>query len=229
MNTANNHLVDSSADSLAISTYFSAVYKWMMIALALTALVAWKAASSEQVINFLMKNPIAFIVLIIAQFGLVIALSARAQKMSYGTSIVMFMLYSVLTGLTFSTIFIVYTLASIFKVFLVSSLMYAVASIYGYTTKRNLSAFGQFLFMALIGIIIASLLNFLLASPMIEWVVTVGGVLVFAGLSAYDHQKLKYFALSQGAENLVILGALTLYLDFINLFLMLLRLMGRRN
>ncbi|MFH0837856.1 MAG: Bax inhibitor-1/YccA family protein, partial [Patescibacteria group bacterium] len=159
----------------------------------------------------------------------VIALAGWARKMSYTTAIITFLAYAALTGLTFSTIFLVYTAASIFKVFLVTTLMYGATSLYGYTTTRDLSGFGSFLFMSLIGIIIGSLLNFWLHSPLVEWMVTYGGIVVFAGLAAYDHQKLKYYAMSGGPESLAITGALTLYLDFINLFLMLLRVMGDRR
>ena len=214
---------------VAISQYFAAVYKWMTVALGITTAVAWYAASSEAFITYLMTHSSLTLLLIIAQFGLVIALAGWARRMSYGAAIITFLAYAALTGLTFSTIFLVYTAASIFKVFLVTTLMYGATSLYGYTTSRDLSGFGSFLFMSLIGIIIGSVLNFWLASPLIEWMVTYGGIVVFAGLAAYDHQKLKYFALSGGPESLAITGALSLYLDFINLFLMLLRVMGNRR
>lgn len=213
----------------AISRYFADVYKWMTLALGLTTLVAWQVASSEALIKLLFETRGLAIGLIIVQFALVIALAGWAHKMSYTTAVVVFMAYAALTGLTFASIFLVYTTASIFKVFLVTTLMYGATSIYGYTTTRDLSAFGSFLFMSLIGIIIGSVLNFWLASPMIEWVVTFGGIVVFAGLAAYDHQKLKYYAMSGGPESLAVTGALSLYLDFINLFLMLLRVMGDRR
>ncbi|MBN2306412.1 Bax inhibitor-1/YccA family protein [Candidatus Peregrinibacteria bacterium] len=214
---------------VVISQYFAAVYKWMTIALGITTVIAWYAASSEAFITYLMAHSGLALLLIIAQFGLVIALAGWARKMSYSTAIITFLAYAALTGLTFSTIFLVYTAASIFKVFLVTTLMYGATSLYGYTTSRDLSGFGSFLFMSLIGIIIGSILNFWLASPLIEWMVTYGGIVVFAGLAAYDHQKLKYFALSGGPESMAITGALSLYLDFINLFLMLLRVMGNRR
>lgn len=213
----------------AISRYFADVYKWMTIALGITTMVAWQAASSEAFVGYLLTNSGLMIGLIIAQFALVIALAGWARRMSYTTAVMVFLGYAALTGLTFSTIFLIYTTASIFKVFLVTTLMYGATSLYGYTTSRDLSAFGSFLFMSLIGIIIGSVLNFWLASPMIEWMVTFGGIVVFAGLAAYDHQKLKYMAVSGGPESLAISGALSLYLDFINLFLMLLRVMGNRR
>ncbi|MBU0706396.1 Bax inhibitor-1/YccA family protein [Patescibacteria group bacterium] len=214
---------------VAISHYFASVYKWMTVALGITTFVAWQVASSEVLIGYLMTHSGLTILLIIAQFGLVIALAGWARRMSYSTAIITFLAYAALTGLTFSTIFLVYTTASIFKVFLVTTLMYGATSLYGYTTSRDLSGMGSFLFMSLIGIIIGSLLNFWLHSPLVEWMVTYGGIVVFAGLAAYDHQKLKYYALSGGPESLAITGALSLYLDFINLFLMLLRVMGNRR
>lgn len=214
---------------VAISQYFAAVYKWMTIALGVTTLVAWYAASSKAFITYMVAHSGLAIVLIIAQFGLVIALAGWARRMSYTTAIITFLAYAALTGLTFSTLFMVYTAASLFKVFLVTTIMYGATSLYGYTTSRDLSGMGSFLFMSLIGIIIGSLLNFWFKSPMIEWMVTYGGIIVFAGLAAYDHQKLKYYAMSGGPESLAITGALTLYLDFINLFLMLLRVMGDRR
>ena len=214
---------------VAISQYFAAVYKWMTVALGITAAVAWYTASSETVIAYLTTHAGITLMLIIIQFGFVIALAGWARKMSYGTAIFTFLAYAALTGLTFSTIFLVYTESSIFKVFLVTALMYGATSLYGYTTSRDLSGFGSFLFMSLIGIIIGSVLNLWLSSPLVEWMVTYGGIVVFAGLAAYDHQKLKHFALSGGPESLAITGALSLYLDFINLFLMLLRVMGNRR
>ena len=212
-----------------VSQYFVAVYKWMTIALGITTAVAWYAASSDAFITFLIAHSGLSILLIVVQFGLVIALAGWVRKMSYGTAVVVFLAYAALTGLTFSTIFLVYTAASIFKVFLVTTLMYGATSLYGYTTSRDLSGFGSFLFMSLIGLIIGSVLNFWLASPLIEWMVTYGGIIIFAGLAAYDHQKLKYYALSGGPQSLAISGALSLYLDFINLFLLLLRVMGNRR
>jgi FtsH-binding integral membrane protein len=214
---------------LAISQYFAAVYKWMTVALAITTLVAWYTASSEAFLNLIFGTPGVAIGLMIAQIALVVVLAGWARKMSFSAALMVFLAYAALTGLTFSTIFIVYTTASIFKVFLVTTLMYGATSLYGYTTSRDLSGMGSFLFMSLIGIIVASVINFWLASPMIEWVVTYGGIIVFAGLAAYDHQKLKYFAVSGGPESLAVTGALTLYLDFINLFLLLLRVMGGRR
>jgi len=211
------------------------VYGWMTVGLLLTAFVAWYAANSAAVMELLFTNRIFLIGLVIAQLALVIVLSAMIQKLSAGVTTMLFMLYSALTGLTLSSIFIVYTAASIASTFVVTAGMFGAMSLYGYTTKRDLSGFGNMLFMALIGIVIASLVNFWLKSEALMWVVTYIGVIVFVGLTAYDTQKLKNMGEqidTRDTSNLrkySILGALTLYLDFINLFLMLLRIFGNRR
>ena len=203
------------------------VYGWMTVGLLLTAFVAWYAANSAAVMELLFTNRVFLIGLIIAQLALVIVLSAMIQKLSAGVTTMLFMLYSALTGLTLSSIFIVYTAASIASTFVVTAGMFGAMSLYGYTTKRDLSGFGNMLFMALIGIVLASLVNFWLKSEALMWAVTYIGVIVFVGLMAYDTQKLKNMGEqidTRDTSNLrkySILGALTLYLDFINLFLML--------
>ena len=218
-----------------LQTYMAQVYGWMTVGLLLTAFVAWYAANSAAVMELLFTNRIFLIGLVIAQLALVIVLSAVIQKLSAGVTTMLFMLYSALTGLTLSSIFIVYTAASIASTFVVTAGMFGAMSLYGYTTKRDLSGFGNMLFMALIGIVIASLVNFWLKSEALMWVVTYIGVIVFVGLTAYDTQKLKNMGEqidTRDTSNLrkySILGALTLYLDFINLFLMLLRIFGNRR
>lgn len=167
------------------------VYGWMTVGLLLTAFVAWYAANSAAVMELLFTNRVFLIGLIIAQLALVIVLSAMIQKLSAGVTTMLFMLYSALTGLTLSSIFIVYTAASIASTFVVTAGMFGAMSLYGYTTKRDLSGFGNMLFMALIGIVLASLVNFWLKSEALMWAVTYIGVIVFVGLTAYDTQKLK--------------------------------------
>ena len=222
---------DSIVQSRAgLQTYMAQVYGWMTVGLLLTAFVAWYAANSAAVMELLFTNRVFLIGLIIAQLALVIVLSAMIQKLSAGVTTMLFMLYSALTGLTLSSIFIVYTAA-----FVVTAGMFGAMSLYGYTTKRDLSGFGNMLFMALIGIVLASLVNFWLKSEALMWAVTYIGVIVFVGLTAYDTQKLKNMGEqidTRDTSNLrkySILGALTLYLDFINLFLMLLRIFGNRR
>ncbi|HBI09572.1 MAG TPA: hypothetical protein DDY57_05335 [Franconibacter pulveris] len=218
-----------------LQTFMAQVYGWMTCGLLLTAFVAWYAANTPAVMMYVFSSRITFFGLIIAQLAVVFVLSGLVNKLSPAVATALFMLYSALTGLTLASIFLVYTYASIASTFVVTAGMFGAMSLYGYTTKRDLSGFGNMLFMALIGILIASLVNFWLKSTALMWAVTYIGVIVFVGLTAYDTQKLK----SLGAEIDVndrghlrkysILGALTLYLDFINLFLMLLRIFGNRR
>ena len=215
-----------------IQTYMSHVYGWMAVGLLLTAFVAWFASNNDQLIMFLAR---IMWVLLIAEIGLVFAISGMINRLSGSTATTLFMLYSVLNGCTFSIYFLYYTSSSIASVFFITAGMFSALAVYGYTTKRNLSGLGSFLFMGLIGIVIASLVNIFLQSAPLMWAITYIGVFVFAGLTAYDTQKLKEFGvnLSQNDQNMfrryVILGALTLYLDFINLFIMLLRIFADRR
>ncbi|PXZ08259.1 hypothetical protein DKK70_02665 [Gilliamella apicola] len=215
-----------------IQTYMSHVYGWMAVGLLLTAFVAWFASNNYQLVMFLAR---IMWVLLIAEIGLVFAISGMINRLSGATATTLFMLYSVLNGCTFSIYFLYYTSSSIASVFFITAGMFSALAVYGYTTKRNLSGLGSFLFMGLIGIVIASLVNIFLQSAPLMWAITYIGVFVFAGLTAYDTQKLKEFGvnLSQDDQNMfrryVILGALTLYLDFINLFIMLLRIFADRR
>ncbi|WP_130834473.1 Bax inhibitor-1/YccA family protein [[Erwinia] mediterraneensis] len=221
--------------SAGLQTYMSQVYGWMTCGLLLTAFVSWFAARTPAVMEMVFANRITFFGLIIAQLVVVFVLSGLVHKLSGGVATALFMLYSALTGLTLASIFLVYTYSSIASTFFVTAGMFGAMSFYGYTTKRDLSRFGSLLFMALIGILLASLVNFWLKSPTLMWVITYIGVLVFVGLTAYDTQRLKNIGEGinvEDKENLrraSIMGALTLYLDFINLFLMLLRIMGNRR
>lgn len=211
------------------------VYRWMTIGLGVTALTAYTVSGSPRIVMALMSNYMIMIALIAAQIGLVIALSAAIHKLSAGAATGIFLLYALLNGLTLSSIFIVYPIGSIANAFLTCTGMFLAMSVYGTVTKRDLTGLGNFLFMGLIGIIIAMIVNFFLASSMLDFVISCVGVIVFTGLTAYDTQKLRQFgeaaplddaaAIRRGA----ILGALDLYLDFINLFLMLLRLFGNRD
>jgi len=203
--------------------------------LLLTSIVAWYAAHTPAVLNFIFSSKITFFGLIIVQLGLVFVLSGMVQKLSAAAATSLFMLYSALTGLTLASIFIVYTYSSIASTFVVTAGMFGAMSLYGYTTKRDLSGIGSMMFMGLIGIILASLVNIWLKSPALTWVITYAGVIIFVGLTAYDTQKLKAMGEQLNPEDkdnfrkYSILGALTLYLDFINLFLMLLRIFGNRR
>ncbi len=218
--------------SQTLSAFMRGVYGWMAAGLGLTAVVAVFTANSPALMNLIFGNMITMIVLVVAQFGLVIALSAAINRLSAGAATGMFLLYSGLTGLTLSGIFVVYTGATIASAFAVSAGMFLAMSVYGLVTKRDLTSMGSFLFMGLVGIVLASVVNIFVHSTMMAKIINYVGVLVFVGLTAYDTQRLKDMAeyapmndataLRRGS----ILGALTLYLDFINLFLMLLRIFG---
>ncbi|HDL8286452.1 TPA: Bax inhibitor-1/YccA family protein [Yersinia enterocolitica] len=218
-----------------IQAYMAQVYGWMTCGLLLTAVVAWYAANTPSITFALKSNQILFFGLIIAQLGLVFVISGMINRLSGAAATSLFMLYSALTGLTLSSILIMYTGASIASTFIICAGMFGAMSVYGYTTKRDLSGMGSMLFMGLIGIVLASIVNIWLKSPALMWAVTYIGVLVFVGLTAYDTQKLKNMGAqldSNDRDNFrkySIVGALTLYLDFINLFLMLLRIFGNRR
>jgi uncharacterized protein len=217
-------------DTLARERAFiRTVYGWMFGGLLLTALAAlWvvQSPAMQQVVRG------GFWLLVIAQLGLVFFLSFRINKMTPATAAGAFFIYAVLTGLTLSTIFFVYNLGSIVQAFVAAGGMFGAMAIYGLVTKRDLTSWGSFFFMGLIGIIIVSVVNIFMRSDGLSFVVSIVGVFVFLGLTAYDNQKLKAYAQAAGPQvtNLAVIGALALYLDFINLFLMMLRLFGgRRN
>ncbi len=215
----------------ALSAFMRGIYGWMAAGLGLTAIVAVMVASSPAMLK-LVFNPVALIVLVIAELGMVMVLSARINRLSGGAATGLFLGYSALNGLTLSGVFLAYTATTIASAFAVSAGMFLAMSVYGMVTKRDLTSMGSFLFMGLIGIILASLVNIFLQSSMMRFVIDCVGVLVFTGLTAYDTQRLKDMGESapMGDATAVrrgsILGALTLYLDFINLFLIMLRLFG---
>lgn len=218
---------------LMVNTFVQSVYNWMAVGLALTAVVAYFTAHSETMMRFIFGNRLVFFGLIIGELVLVFTLSARVGKMRSSTATALFVLYASLNGLTLSAIFIAYTGASIAATFFVCAATFLACSVYGWMTKRDLTSFGGFLMMGLIGIIIASLVNLFIQSSAMQMIISYIGVLVFVGLTAYDTQKIKHMAMTQpddldGAviRKGAIIGALSLYLDFINLFLMLLRIFG---
>jgi hypothetical protein len=218
----------------AQSEFIRRVYIWMGLGLALTALVAYYTAASPTMTNFILGNQLVFFALIIGQLGLVLGLSAAIDRLEPKTATLLFFLYAGLSGLTLSVVFLAYTQASIASTFFVTAGTFGITSVYGYTTKRDLTSWGSFFFMGLVGIILASLVNFWLQSETIYWVTTYIGVFVFVGLTAYDTQNIKNMAAAGFADaatetRAAVIGALKLYLDFINLFLMLLRIMGGRR
>ena len=229
-----NNTTTISAYEAADVGFMPKVYIWMTFGLFLTALTALVTISSETLINLIFGNKIVFYGLVFAQLGLVISLSAAINKIKAFTATLMFLFYSALSGVTFASIFLVYTSTSIASAFFIASGTFGAMSVYGFVTKRDLTGFGSFLFMGLIGIIIASVVNWFLKSEMMHYVIGYVGVLVFVGLTAYDTQKIKRlgqtgFADGESRHKAAIIGALNLYLDFINLFLMLLRVMGNRR
>ena len=210
------------------------VYGWMAMALVITALTAYYVARSPQLIQLIFTNQPVLWALIIGEFGLVLGLSAAINRLSLTTATIMFVVYSVVNGATLSSIFFIYTMSSITSVFLITAGTFAVMAVYSYFTKTDLSSIGKLLFMALIGLIIATIVNIFLKSSGLEMILNYVGVLIFVGLTAYDSQKIKEMMLTapdagEGMQKLALLGALSLYLDFINLFLYLLRIFGRRD
>jgi len=219
-----------------VNEFIRSVYNWMAIGLALTGLVALYVSNTPALLNLILGNRILFFGLIIAELALVFTISARVHKMQASTATALFVLYAALNGATLSFIFIIYTRSSIAATFFVCAATFIACSIYGWTTKRDLTSMGGFMMMGLIGIIIASLVNLFIRSSAMHMIISYIGVLVFVGLTAYDTQHLKTMAVSQPADigasavrKGAILGALKLYLDFINLFLMLLRILGSRE
>lgn len=215
----------------ASSVFLAKVFNWMAIGLGVTGLVAYVTAYSG-LAQMIMATPL-FFVLIIAELGLVFYLSARIDKIQAATATALFTGYSVLNGLTLSMIFLAYTSSSIAATFFITAGMFGAMAIYGMVTKRDLSGLGSFMFMGLVGILIASVVNIFLKSSSLYWAISMIGVLVFTGLTAYDVQKIKRMGeegiMAQGDSAIrkgAIMGALALYLDFINLFLMLLRFFG---
>jgi len=215
-------------------SFLSQVYMWMSFGLILTGVVAlWMSLNPSLVVG-LAKNSILLIFLVIAQLGLVFWLSSQITRLSVTTATAGFSIYATLNGVLFSSIFLIYTGASIASTFIVTAGTFGIVSVYGYTTKRDLSSIGSFCFMGLIGIILASIVNWFFKSPALYWIITYAGIAIFIGLTAYDTQKLKMIH-HQGFQNqemmkkIALFGALKLYLDFINLFLLLLRVLGRRR
>lgn len=214
--------------------FMTKVYGWMSFALVITGFIAMYTATNQALLQLIFGSSVTIVILIIAQFGLVAALAGWVRKMSANTATMIFIFYAALNGLTFSGIFLVYTTESIASTFFITAGTFGVMSIYGYTTKSDLSKWGSLLFMGIIGLVIASVVNWFMQSTTMYWIITYGGVLIFVGLTAYDTQKIKNMNIigNEGTDEdkkEAIMGALTLYLDFINLFLYLLRIFGKRK
>lgn len=220
--------------SAAFPVLMRKVYVWMTMALVITGFTAYGVATSPGILQAIYSNQILFWGLVIAEFALVIGVSAAINRLSLAMATLMFVLYSVINGALLSFIFLAYTASSIATVFFITAGTFAVMAFIGYTTKTDLTSMGKILMMALIGLIIATVVNLFIKSSGFTLILSYVGVLVFVGLTAYDSQKIKQMLLQapdagEGAQKLALLGALSLYLDFINLFLYLLRVFGKRE
>ena len=222
----------------AMSTAFPAlmrkVFVWMTLALAITGLTAYGVATSPTILTLIFSSKVTFFGLIIAEFALVFAISGAINRLSLSTATLLFILYSVINGATLSTIFFAFSVATIGKVFFITAGTFGAMALVGYTTKTDLTSMGKLLFMALLGIIIASVVNMFVGSSGLDLILSYVGVLVFVGLTAYDTQKIKQMCQSapdagESTQKLALIGALSLYLDFINLFLYLLRIFGNNR
>ena len=220
--------------STAFPILMRKVYSWMAMALVITGVTAYYVAHSETLLTAIVTNQILFWGLVIAELGLVIGLSAAINKLSLTTATLMFVLYSLINGATMSFIFLAYTASSVTNVFLITAGTFAAMAAFGYFTKTDLTSLGKILMMALIGVIIATIVNIFTKSEGLTVILNYVGVLVFVGLTAYDSQKIKQMLqtaldASESSQKIALLGALSLYLDFINLFLYLLRILGSRR
>lgn len=233
MNRENSMTFSSSA--VMTRNLMRNVYIWMTLGLAITGVVAWGTAQNTQLVRTLAQNN-GFLILMLVEVGLVFFLAARIMKMSPATATIAFAAYSALNGVTMSFIFLAYTSQSIATTFFITAGMFGAMSIFAFVTRKDLSSWGSYLFMALIGVIIASLVNFFLRSEALSYLISYVGVLLFMGLTAYDTQRIKRMSDAMGENmsepnyiRLSIMGALKLYLDFINMFLFLLRIFGGRR
>lgn len=230
-----NNLVRSIANKTAQVTLFRSVYVWMTLALAITGFVALYVAKSYTLLNVMVQNNILFWGLLIAEVALVIYLSARIHRISFTTATVLFIAYSILNGVTMSILFMVYTMSSIATTFFVTAGTFGATALYGYVTKKDLTRIGSLCIMGVIGLIIASLVNLFLHNSMMDLIISYIGVLLFVGLTAYDSQKIKRLLsgddieVNETSQKIALMGSLTLYLDFINLFIYLLRILGDRK
>ena len=221
-----------TADRERIAVFMRGVFWWMTLGLGVTALVATWVAGSPAAVASLVNTPLLFYGLLFAELGLVWYLSARVASMSPSTAGALFLLYSALNGTTFSLILLAYTSASVANAFFVSAAMFGAMAVYGHVTKRDLTAMGRFMFMGLIGLVIVSVISIFWHSDALQFSLGVVGVVVFAGLTAYDTQRLAAMATQTSgaqASTSAIVGALSLYLDFVNMFLAILRIIGRRK
>lgn len=227
--------METRAQNAIFTKLMRNVYLWMVLALAITGLTSVYVASSPGIISTLANNSTLLYGLMFGELALVFILSGRIHKLSFFSASVMFILYSLLTGVTLSTIFLVYTMNSIANTFFITAGTFGVMSLAGYFTKKDLSRLGGILFMALIGLLIATVVSFFWANDTLDWIINYLGVLIFVGLTAYDTQKIKFMLQEYGTDvneqtqKIALMGSLSLYLDFINMFLYMLRIFGNRD
>ena len=221
--------------SAALGSCMVKVYRWMTFALAVSGFCAWIVGTSEGLTRVFIENPIAFFILMLAEIGLVLGIGSAINKLSAATASALFILYSALNGITLSVVFLVYTTTSVVQVFGITAATFAVMATVGTVTKADLSRLGGILLMALVGLVIASVVNLFWANDTLYWICSYAGVAIFVGLTAYDAQKIKNMYLATDPADterigrIAVIGALELYLDFVNLFLYLLRIFGRRR
>lgn len=230
----NSEPVSLSRADVQQRTFLAQVYAWMAFALGITAMVAWYVVSTPHLIEQILFNNLLFFGMIIGELILVAVLVRRVNQLSAFMATFIFFVYAMLNGFTLSILFLAYTAASIASTFVITAGTFGALSLYGFVTKRDLSSVGNLCGMALIGLVIASLVNLFFSNDLLYWITTYAGILIFVGLTAYDTQKIKQihaeaFADGEQERKVSILGALTLYLDFINLFIYLLRLFGKRR
>lgn len=233
MNTSPDNISLQQANEKISQRFITAVYGWMVAALAISGIAAFAVFNSETLLYFIFGNRFTFLGLIIAEFALVIILSAGIRRMSFPAAAASFVIYSIVNGLTLSAVLFVYTSTSVVRIFVITALMFGAMSVYGATTKSSLQSAGKYLMMAVIGLVIASLVNIFMRSSSLDWLISFVAVGVFTGLTAYDSQKItqtaRYAQDNEDFKKVAIIGALELYLDFVNIFLALLRLFGKRR
>lgn len=235
MYNENDYSMPDSRSRAAVGAHLANVYWWMTLALLISGVAAWGVGTSPELAQILIKNPGLCFILILAEFGLVLGISLAINKMSAATATALFIAYSLLNGITLSFIFLAYNMGTIASAFAVTAGTFTVMALVGTVTKMDLSGFGTFFLMLLFGLIIASIVNIFWVNDTLAQIINYVGVLIFTGLTAYDAQKVKEMYLAQADDHpetlrkLAVLGALTLYLDFVNLFLFILRIFGRRD
>ena len=230
-----NEITKTFTRSVAQASLFRSVYVWMTLALVITGFTALYVAKSYTLLNLMLQNQMAFWGVLIAELGLVFYMSARINRISFTTAPILFIVYSILNGVTMSMLFLIYTMSSIATTFFVTAGTFGAMALFGYATKKDLTRIGNLCIMGVIGLIIASLVNMFLHNSMMDLIISYVGVLLFVGLTAYDSQKIKQMLsgedieVNETTQKIALMGALTLYLDFINLFLYLLRILGDRK